>query len=78
MNVDNWDWIVLLVLGGILSGVIFYSHYYSSPQSPLTQSQPKTYRNIEEWEVKRDKEGRLLGITVHREAEENAGRKEED
>lgn len=39
--------------------------------SPVSGSLPeKTYTNVEEWEFMKDKDGRVLGLKVHRTAKQ--------
>lgn len=63
---DNWNWILLV--GGITIGAVVV---YLIFNQPVTMTSPRTYNNIEEWEIIKESEtGRVKGVRVHRRAEE--------
>ena len=68
-----WLWIGLGLLLGVVIGVFAIPSLSSSSIFPISKvatpaRYARIYTNFEEWEVKRDMAGRLVGIAVHREA----------
>jgi hypothetical protein len=76
MDKDNW--VLMLIFGALIgAAIVFFTHngntslpvkstltYNASNPSNLT----RTYKNLEEWEIERDVDGRLKNIKVNREA----------
>ena len=65
-NLSKKELILLFVVGGALfMGLVFFGGGGGSSST----SSKGTYQNLEEWEVKRNNEGRIEKILVHRSAE---------
>lgn len=64
MKSDDWLVLGLALLGGALLGAWLVV-------TVLGKTQSTTYQNLEEWTLKRDYSGRLVGVGVHRKAEQN-------
>lgn len=70
---------VLLFWPFMLVGKIMATLQLPAPPSPLNlfpfqnplQPKQSSYENLEEWEVVRDKNGRIQSIKVHRSAKES-------
>lgn len=61
---EDWELMLLGLAVGALAAFI-----YLQTREPHVETQPpKTYKNLEEWEIQRDITGRLKGIKVHRDA----------
>jgi len=58
-----------LILLGLAVGAIATFIYLQTREPPVETQLPNTYKNLEEWEIQRDRMGRLKAIKVHRDAQ---------
>jgi len=61
---ETWE----LILLGLTVGAAATFIYLQIREPPIETQLPNTYKNLEEWEIQRDRTGRLKAIKVHRDA----------
>jgi hypothetical protein len=66
---DNFARILFLVFGITIGAIVVV--VLTRPKPTATYALAKTYQNEEKWEFLKDENGRVIGVTVHRKAEQN-------
>lgn len=67
----NIEGIFLLILGVSIGAVAVY--FLTRPKVAVSAAYTvRSYNNLEEWEIIKDKDGRVKGVKVHRDAKETA------
>ena len=75
---DGWGWLPWLLLGVVLAFVFLGAKpaqaplYYPPPHRALPKAETKTYTNLEEWSIVKDRRGRVVGVKAKRRAEETS------
>lgn len=59
-----------IVAGALLGLALGIPLGWLIAQAFMQSSQPKQFSNLEEWEIVKDRDGRVRGVRVHRTAEE--------
>lgn len=67
---DSFDKALFIIIGVVIGAAVVYYIVRSRIPTAKYVVSPKTYSNLEEWEIEREANGRLKGIKVHRKAEE--------
>lgn len=65
---NNWELLLLGIAIGVPLGVVIIYVANRPVASSATLAVPRTYSNLEEWEIVRDKDGRTKGVRVKRDA----------
>ena len=79
-EMDDWGWLPWLLLGAVLAFAFIGGAsaarvpaplYYPPPHRDLPRkAETKTYTNLEEWSIVKDRRGRVVGVKAKRRAEE--------
>ena len=68
---NNTQTILLLIAGIGITAVVAYLILRPKTTTTTSYTTVRSYSNNEEWQFTKDSEGRVLGVTVKREAKEN-------
>ena len=75
---EDWGWLPWLLLGAFLAFVFLGGAsaarapaplYYPPPYRALPKAEKNVYTNSEEWEIVKDRQGRVVGVKGKRRAE---------
>lgn len=60
--------LILVALGAVALVGVAYLVFRHMPAQGQSQLQLQEYTNAEEWEIVRGQDGRIVAVTIHREA----------